>query len=167
MMTDGNCATWATSITIGDTYGSAGQRIAVMDRIVHPDFHIMEYYFGIIILEEEITTAKNHRMKILIDSEIPRENDPVRIAARGITDQGDGNSDNLFIHQIDLPVLSKEQCKLFYGPINVTSRFCAGYFNRKCEICRLDGGSPVFQYDKSGNPVAVGMSIELQCGEQR
>lgn len=102
-------------------------------------------------------------MKVSVDSEIPREEEPIRVAGRGQIEE-EGNAQNVFIYQIDLPVLSKQKCEELNVPINTTSRFCAGYNDRKCDLCAGDGGSPVIQYDKSGNPVLVGLSVGFLCG---
>lgn len=164
MMSVGECAGYSAGplfITIGDTYGAAGEKIAVKEQIIHPDYIIdinPEFSLGILILEEEISTAKQYHMKVLIDAEIPRENEPVRIAGRGHIQSNVYNRERL-IYQIDIPVLSKEKCEELYDPINTTSRFCAGYGDKKCDICHFDEGSPVFQYDKRGNPVLVGIVV--------
>lgn len=59
VITDGTCAISTSDVIIGDIYGNIGQRIAVKEKIVHADFGIPEYNFGILILEVEITTGKN------------------------------------------------------------------------------------------------------------
>ena len=74
----------------------------------------------------------------------------------GLTTEDGSPSANLL--QVDVPVVSQEDCKRVYGGQNLTNAtFCAGTKEGGKDSCQGDSGGPAFMATQSGQPAQVGI----------
>lgn len=121
-----------------DTTDWEGEVIPMTKAIIHPDYddNTMAYDFALVILEAA-TTQDVKFIKLNHDDFFPSVNSTSRVMGWGTTTEGGSLSDILL--EVDLPVISNEDCDQCYyfeeiGP----SMICA--FDPGHDSCQGDSG---------------------------
>lgn len=96
-------------------------------------------------------------------SSLPATDSFARLAGYGTL--GKNESPEGVLRQVDVPVVSNEQCRVVH-PQLTAQMLCTGYEDRGCGPCNGDGGAPLFQYDEQERPVVVGIvASQKGCSE--
>lgn len=105
------------------------------------------------------------------NASIPVPGSFARTAGYGRT-QPNVQESNPPAYQVDAPVNSPIKCRdLYSATLNIRALYfiCVGYGTSGCQAnsCKGDSGGPLFQFDRDGNPIQIGIvAFGMNCGEQ-
>ena len=112
-------------------------------------------------------------IKLNSETSIPKPGKYARVSGYGSTNSG--KEDTGTARSVDVPVKSSARCALLFAStlgegastgfkVKDKLQFCAGYEDGHCDSCQGDSGGPIFLYDKSLQPVQVGVtSFGIGC----
>lgn len=88
---------------------------------------------------------------------LPLTNSFARMVGYGRTDPVGAGRGGDALRQVDLPIVPSKDCFLAYDWLT-DDRVCAGFADGGCDACYGDGGGPLLQFDKDGQPVLMGLA---------
>lgn len=146
-----------------------GERITAEDMIVHSGY--INYEDGqdndiaLIKLSRPATEGTPIPVINATNAYVDDPNQLARVTGWGqLTESNEYSPDML--HGVDLPLVSQQTCRPFYGEELTPDGLCAGVPGGGKDSCYGDSGGPLVALDRNGNPVQVGIvSWGNACGE--
>lgn len=141
----------AVDVAVGvfDLGNFSGNRIAVKNIRIHPDYNTTTNHNDIALLE---LNQPSTQPTIILFSGESQENAPPSMLGRMLTAIGWGMADGAIywyrpekLRQVSLPVVADSFCNNIYSPPVIplsSSQLCAGYYEGK-DVCNGDSGGPV------------------------
>lgn len=130
----------------------------VVEIIPHPRYQAKLYLNDVALLKVE-PPLRSPRQPLVASAYTGQMVMPRRMATVtgfGVTKEGGSGSSRL--RQVDIPVVSQQQCRQIYGADKITeASFCAGETRGGKDSCQGDSGGPLFLPNPDGSQVQAGV----------
>lgn len=158
-----------TVLAGSNSLASGGQTVTVAEIHDHPSYdeYTTDNDISLLKLSAPITASKTSNIKFVADSQASS------LTAPGITATvtGWGNMSTTSVvypvnlMQVNVPVLSEDDCKTNYGSQITDNMFCAGYLEGGKDSCQGDSGGPLVVPDGEGWRLAGVVSWGVGCAQ--
>src|SRR5262245_60597082 len=148
---------WVT-IHEGSHLRGKGERIRVVEALVHPQYRVAPAGYDIALLRLE-RNAKAPPQKLAAHAGLSKFLAPgnkVKIVGWGDTADGAGKGSEQLL-EAEVPVVAQQACRSIYAHIGDVA-FCAGFPQGGTDTCQGDSGGPLFVSGNHGEHVQAGIT---------
>jgi secreted trypsin-like serine protease len=146
-----------------------GERIAVTQIYVHPDFNYTPLSFGFDIASDlalfHLATPSAQQPAAIYRGEVGAEETRyagATVTGWGYTEQADFPD---ILHEVEVPLVSHAACVENYGQLVTESMVCAGYPKGHKDVCYGDSGGPLVVHSQEEGWRQIGIvSWGSGCG---
>ena len=159
----------AVAVSRTNLDSSEGQRIAVREFFIHPDYdpNLISPDVALLRLARPVTGVSPIRLAGPSDDRFEAAGTPLTVIGWGNTSTTGQASFPNELREVVVPVVSDTTCDTAYhGFVTVETQLCAG--QKGIDSCGGDSGGPLFATTSSGTFVQVGIvSYGIGCAKQR